>query len=77
MSDIVNKSLNNIPITEEEIKEIMTSSLGYAWVKLHPNSLKNIPTAEDAFSSISPNTMKQQFRIGEGWMATNLDGWYL
>lgn len=74
MSDIVNKSLNNIPVTEGEIKEIMSSSLGSAWVKLHPNSLENIPTAEDVFSAISPNTMKQQFRIGEGWMATNWDG---
>lgn len=74
MSDIVNKSLNNIPVTEEEIKEIMSSSFGSAWVKLHPNSLENIPTAEDVFSAISPNTMKQQFRIGEGWMATNWDG---
>ncbi|HJS64140.1 MAG TPA: hypothetical protein VJ767_04705 [Nitrososphaeraceae archaeon] len=74
MSGIVNKSLNNIPVTEEEIKEIMSSSLGSAWVKLYPNSLENIPTAEDVFSVISPNTMKQQFRIGEGWMATNCDG---
>ncbi len=74
MSDMVNKSLNNIPVTAEDIKELISSSLGSAWVKLHPNSLENIPTAEDVFSAISPNTMKQQFRIGEGWMETNWDG---
>jgi pimeloyl-ACP methyl ester carboxylesterase len=74
MSELVNKSLNEIPITEEEIKELISSSLGSAWLKLHPNSLENIPTAEDVLSAISPNTMKQQFIIGEDWMATNWDG---
>ncbi len=68
MSDIVNKSLNNIPVTEEEVKEILSSSLGSAWVKLHHNSLENIPTTEDVVSTISPNTMKQQFRIGQDWI---------
>jgi esterase/lipase len=43
-------------------------------VKLHPHSLENFPTAEDMFSAIYPNTMKQQFRIAEDWMATNWDG---
>jgi pimeloyl-ACP methyl ester carboxylesterase len=74
MSNVVNKSLNNIPVTEKEIKDLISSSLGSAWVKLHPNSLENIPTAEDMFSAIYPNTMKQQFRIAEDWMATNWDG---
>ena len=37
-------------------------------MKLHHNSLENIPTAEDVVSTISPNTMKQQFRIGQDWI---------
>lgn len=69
MSNVVNKSLNNIPVTEKEIKDHISSSLGSAWVKLHSNSPENIPTAEDMFSAIYPNTMKQQFRIAEDWMA--------
>ncbi|MGH9974280.1 MAG: alpha/beta fold hydrolase [Nitrososphaeraceae archaeon] len=35
-SDVVNKSLNNIPITPEEIKSLNSASLGSGWVKLHP-----------------------------------------
>ena len=40
-------------------------------MRLHPSTLENIPTAEDLFSAISPNTMKQQFVIGEDWMTNN------
>src|SRR5918995_4938254 len=38
-SDVVNKSLNNIPITAEEIKSLVSASLGSGWIKLHPESL--------------------------------------
>jgi hypothetical protein len=31
MSNVVNKSLNNIPFTEREIKDLISSSLGSAW----------------------------------------------
>ena len=39
-SDIVNKSLNNISLTAEEIKSLVTASLGSGWIKLHPESLE-------------------------------------
>ena len=37
-SEIVNKSLNNIPITPEEMKSLVSGSLGEGWIKLHPES---------------------------------------
>jgi ribosomal 50S subunit-associated protein YjgA (DUF615 family) len=69
MSNIVNKYQYNISVTKEAIKDLILSSLGSAWMRLHPSTLENIPTTEDLFSAISPNTMKQQFVIGEDWMA--------
>ena len=38
-SDIVNKSLNNISLTAEEIKSLSSASLGSGWIRLHPESL--------------------------------------
>ncbi len=73
-SDVTNKSLNNITISQEEMKSLVSSSLGSGWIRLHPDSLENIPAAQDVFASISPNTIKQQFSIGEDWMATNWSG---
>ena len=40
-SDIVNKSLNNISLTTEEIKSLVSASLGSGWIKLHPESLED------------------------------------
>ena len=37
-SEIVNKSLNNISITQEEMKALVAASLGSGWIKLHPES---------------------------------------
>ena len=54
-SEIVNKSLNNIPITQEEMKSLSSASLGSGWIKLHPESLEhsskhyNITTIEAWF----------------------------
>src|SRR5436309_12584476 len=38
-SDMVNNSLHNIPLTHEEIKSLVTASLGSGWIKLHPESV--------------------------------------
>src|SRR6478735_2948354 len=38
-SEIVNKSLNNVSISQEEFKELISASLGSGWIKLHPESL--------------------------------------
>jgi pimeloyl-ACP methyl ester carboxylesterase len=73
-SEILNKSLNNITIAPEEIKSLISLSLGTGWLKLHPDSLQNIPRAEDVFAGVPPNTIKGQFSAGEDWMATNWNG---
>jgi pimeloyl-ACP methyl ester carboxylesterase len=73
-SEIVNKSLNNVSISQEEIKSLISASLGSGWIKLHPDSLVNIPEAQDVFASVSLNTLKQQYNIGIGWEATNWNG---
>ena len=39
-SEIVNKSLNNVPISQEEMKSLSSASLGSGWIKLHPESLR-------------------------------------
>jgi hypothetical protein len=44
---------NNISISQEEIKSLISASLGSGWIRLHPESLEDIPEAQDAFASIS------------------------
>ena len=44
MSEVVNKSLNNVSTSQEEMKAFVTASLGSGWIKLHPESIENIPT---------------------------------
>jgi pimeloyl-ACP methyl ester carboxylesterase len=45
-SEIVNKSLNNVSISQEEMKELVAASVGAGWIKLHPESVENIPTMQ-------------------------------
>jgi len=73
-SEILNKSLNNIPIAPEKIKSLISLSLGTGWLRLHPDDLQNIPKAVDVFAGVPPNTIKGQFSAGEEWMATNWSG---
>ena len=73
-SDIVNKSLNNVSISQEEIKSLISASLGSGWIRLHPDSLEDIPEAQDLFASVSLNTLEQQYNIGIAWEATNWNG---
>ena len=44
-SQIVNKSLNNISLSQEEMKELVSASVGSGWIRLHPEVLENIPTS--------------------------------
>ena len=53
-SEIVNKSLNNVSISQEEMKELVAASVGAGWIKLHPESLENIPTMQQAKPGLSP-----------------------
>ncbi|MDR4512055.1 MAG: alpha/beta hydrolase [Nitrososphaeraceae archaeon] len=73
-SEVVNKSLNNVSISQEEMKELVAASVGVGWIKLHPEVLDNIPTMQQAKPGLSPEAMNNQNNIGKEWEATNWSG---
>ena len=73
-SEIVNKSLNNVSISQEEMKELVAASVGAGWIKLYPESLENIPTMQQAKPGLSPEAMNNQNNVGREWVATNWNG---
>lgn len=73
-SEIVNKSLSNVSISQEEMKSLVSASLGSGWIRLHPESVENIPDIQQAKPSISPDAMKNQVNAGFAWEATNWNG---
>ena len=76
-SEIVNKSLNNVPISQEEMKSLVTASLGSGWIRLHPESLNipaNITTLEQLKPGLTPETTKNQDNIGHSWTSSNWSG---
>ena len=76
-SDIVNKSLNNISLTAEEIKSLSSASLGSGWIRLHPESLDipaNITTFQQLKPGLSQNAMNNQKNAAFAWAATNWSG---
>jgi pimeloyl-ACP methyl ester carboxylesterase len=66
-SEIVNKSLNNVSISQEEMKALVSASLGSGWIRLHPESLENIPTLQQAKPGLSPDAMNNQNNVGKHW----------
>lgn len=74
--EIVNKSLNNVPISQEEMKSLVSASLGEGWIRLHPESL-DIPanmTIQQMKPGLPPDTMNNQNNVGHSWTATNWSG---
>lgn len=69
-SDIVNKSLNNVPIPPQELKSLSTASLGPGWIKLHPES-DNIPENITSLQQLKPGLPTEiannQNIIGKHW----------
>jgi pimeloyl-ACP methyl ester carboxylesterase len=72
--EVINKLLNNIPITQQEIKLMASTALGPAWIKLHSESLETLPEAKDLYTNIPLNTLVQQSKVVENWRATNWNG---
>lgn len=69
-SDIVNKSLNNVSISHEEIKSLVAASLGSGWIKLHPESLDipaNITTLQQLKPGLPPEIANNQNIVGKHW----------
>jgi pimeloyl-ACP methyl ester carboxylesterase len=65
--EIVNKSLNNVSISQEEMKELVVASAGSGWIKLHPEVLENIPTMQEAKPGLSFDAMNNQNNVGQEW----------
>jgi pimeloyl-ACP methyl ester carboxylesterase len=74
-ADVVNKSLHNIPITQE-LKALAVASLGSGWIKLHPES-RAIPTNTTSLQQLkpglSPEIANKQNNLGI-WENTNWSG---
>ena len=69
-SEVVNKSLNNIPITTDEIKSHVAASVGAGWIKLHPESLDipaNITTLQQLKPGLPPEIADNQNKVGKYW----------
>ena len=69
-SDIVNKSLNNVSISHEEMKELVSASLGSGWIRLHPESLDipaNITTLQQLKPGLPPEIVNNQNNVGKHW----------
>ena len=66
-SEIVNKSLNNVSISQEEMKALVAASVGSGWIRLHPEVLENIPTMQQAKPGLSPEAMNNQNNVGKHW----------
>src|ERR671918_2806330 len=72
---IVNKTQNNIPVSQEEMKSLVAASLGSGWIRLHPESL-DIPenmSFQQMKPSLPPETLKNQANLGV-WEQTNWSG---
>ena len=69
-ADVVNKSLHNIPITQEELKALNVASLGSGWIKLHPESLDipaNLTTLQQLKPGLPPEIANNQIIVGKHW----------
>ena len=65
---MVNKSLNNIPLTAEEIKSLVSASLGSEWIKLHPESVDipaNITSLQQLKPRLPPEVANNQNNVGK------------
>ena len=69
-SEIVNQSLNHIPISHEEMQGLNVASLGQGWVRLHPESSKipeNITTLQQLKPGLPPDVLNNQNIVGKYW----------
>jgi pimeloyl-ACP methyl ester carboxylesterase len=75
ISETVNKSLNNVSISQEEMKAFVTASVGSGWLKLHPEVLENIPTdLQQVKPGLSPDAINKQNNVGKAWEDPNWSG---
>ena len=69
-SDVVNKSLNNVSISHEEMKALVSASLGEEWIRLHPDSVnipENITSLQQLKPGLPPEVANNQNNVGKHW----------
>jgi pimeloyl-ACP methyl ester carboxylesterase len=69
-SEIVNKSLNNIPISQGEMKALVSASVGEGWIRLHPESVnvpENITSLQQLKPGLPPEVANNQNIVGKHW----------
>ena len=74
-ADVVNKSLYNIPITQE-LKALNAAALGSGWMKLHPESVDipaNTTSLQQLKPGLTPEIANKQKNLGI-WENTNWSG---
>src|SRR6476659_1836127 len=72
-ADVVNKSLHNIPATQE-LRALNVASLGSGWIKLHPQSAvisANTTSLQQLKPGLTPEIANKQNNVGLAWTATN------
>jgi pimeloyl-ACP methyl ester carboxylesterase len=75
-ADVVNKTLHNIPITQE-MKALNAASLGSGWIKLHPESVDipaNTTSLQQLKPGLTPEITNKQNNVGSAWAAPNWNG---
>jgi pimeloyl-ACP methyl ester carboxylesterase len=68
--EIVNKSLNSVSISQEEMKSLVSASLGSGWIRLHPESVDipaNITTLQQLKPGLPPEILNNQNNVGKHW----------
>jgi pimeloyl-ACP methyl ester carboxylesterase len=69
-SDIVNKSLNHIPVSHEDMQALNVASLGQAWIRMHPESSQipeNITSLQQLKPGLPPEVANDQNNVGKYW----------
>jgi pimeloyl-ACP methyl ester carboxylesterase len=76
-SQLVNESLNHIPVSHAQIQALTVASLGPGWIRLHPESAKvpeNITTLQQLKPGLPPEVANDQTIVAKHWEATNWSG---
>src|SRR6478735_431772 len=69
-SEIVNKGLNHIPVSHEEMQALNVASLGQNWIRMHPESSQipeNITSLQQLKPGLPPEVANDQNNVGKQW----------
>jgi pimeloyl-ACP methyl ester carboxylesterase len=75
---LLNKSLNNVPITRQDQINAMYIANGPAWMQSHPNLVQGVPeqniSAIEMLGGMPPDTFKKFDDAVAAWKSTNWSG---